>query len=86
MSFSLLLHFLPVLSLETSVCAILKFSGVIRSIGSFLLFFSSKLTGQIELVLSFVKIRLILVGPIMRIPKMTIICMNRQIIIADYIG
>ena len=86
MSFSLLLHFLPVLSLETSVCAILKFSGVIRSIGSFLLFFSSKLTGQIEFVLSFVKIRLILVGPSMRIPKMTIICMNRQIIIADYIG
>ena len=36
MSFSLLLHFLPVLSLETNVCSILKFypavSGVIMSI------------------------------------------------------
>ena len=28
MSFSLLLHFLPVLSLETSVCSILKFCSV----------------------------------------------------------
>ena len=28
MSFSLLLHFLPVLSLETSVCSILKFCPV----------------------------------------------------------
>ena len=30
MSFSLLLHFLPVLSLETSVCSILKFYPVLQ--------------------------------------------------------
>ena len=42
MSFSLSLHFLPVLSLQTSVCSNLKFypvfSGVIMSIRSFFLF------------------------------------------------
>ena len=42
MSFSLSLHFLPVLSLQTSVCSTLKFypvfSGVTMSIRSFFLF------------------------------------------------
>ena len=52
MSLSLLLHFLPVLSLETSVCSVLKFgpvfSGVIVIIRSVFLFIVNGLVGRLS--------------------------------------